>query len=175
MYPLILPVKHISLKHLGYPKYRIDVTGQVWWFHKGLNIWKTLSPGITKKKNYRRINLRDSSGAITSIFIHCLMLEAFVGPRPEGMECCHWDGNGGNNNLDNIRWDTPKNNSKDAIRLGRNHPGEKCGSSKLTDKIILRIRRLKNRGWTNRKLADKFNVSSTVIFNVYHRNTWKHV
>lgn len=53
-----------------------------------------------------------------SIHIANLVLEAFVGPCPEGMECCHWDDNQSNNRLDNLRWDTHANNVRDGYRNG---------------------------------------------------------
>jgi len=52
--------------------------------------------------------------------VHRLVLEAFVGPCPEGMEGCHNDGNPRNNRLDNLRWDTPLANNLDVIRHGNN-------------------------------------------------------
>ena len=54
--------------------------------------------------------------------VHVLVLEAFVGPRPPGMHCCHWDGDPQNNHVANLRWDTPAANSQDTLRHGR-HPG----------------------------------------------------
>lgn len=51
--------------------------------------------------------------------VHRLVLEAFVGACPEGMECCHNDGDHTNNNLDNLRWDTHSNNVYDIVRHGR--------------------------------------------------------
>lgn len=50
---------------------------------------------------------------------HRLVLEAFVGPRPEGLEGCHNDGDPQNNHLSNLRWDTPSSNRTDAVRHGR--------------------------------------------------------
>lgn len=47
-----------------------------------------------------------------------LVLEAFVGPRPEGTNCCHWDGNPKNNCVSNLRWDTQSANLLDAVRHG---------------------------------------------------------
>lgn len=49
-----------------------------------------------------------------------LVLEAFVGPRPEGMQACHWDDNPHNNKLENLRWGTPSENWMDMVRNG-NH------------------------------------------------------
>jgi hypothetical protein len=54
-----------------------------------------------------------------SVSVHPLVLEAFVGPRPPGMECCHADGDKTNNALSNLRWDTKRANELDAIRAGR--------------------------------------------------------
>ena len=51
-------------------------------------------------------------------FVHSLVLEAFVGPCPVGLEGCHNDGNPANNTLENLRWDTPSNNQLDRITHG---------------------------------------------------------
>lgn len=50
--------------------------------------------------------------------LHRLVLEAFVRPCPEGMEGCHWNGNGHDNRLENLRWDTKKANAEDDRRNG---------------------------------------------------------
>ena len=55
---------------------------------------------------------------VTTRTVHRLVLEAFVGPRPEGMEACHWDGNPRNNRRDNLRWGTRSSNRQDAVRHG---------------------------------------------------------
>ncbi len=56
--------------------------------------------------------------------VHKLVLTAFVGPCPDGMECCHWDDDYTNNHLSNLRWDTSTSNKHDMVRNGR-HPGPK--------------------------------------------------
>ena len=48
--------------------------------------------------------------------VHRLVLEAFVGPCPPGMVCCHWDDVPTNNRLSNLRWDTQSENEKDKAR-----------------------------------------------------------
>lgn len=55
--------------------------------------------------------------------VHSLVLEAFVGPRPEGMWGCHTDDDPANNHLANLRWDWPKANSDD---MKRNNGGHYC-------------------------------------------------
>lgn len=52
--------------------------------------------------------------------VHALVLEAFIGPRPSGMVCCHNDGDPLNNSVDNLRWDTQASNILDIVKHG-NH------------------------------------------------------
>lgn len=57
--------------------------------------------------------------------IHLLVLEAFVGSRPPGMEGCHWDDDNSNNRLSNLRWDTRSSNEYDKVRNGGDHNARK--------------------------------------------------
>lgn len=52
--------------------------------------------------------------------IYRLVIEAFRGPRPDGMEACHSDGDCTNDRLSNLRWDTVSENRRDTVRHG-NH------------------------------------------------------
>lgn len=56
----------------------------------------------------------------TSRRVHLLVLEAFVGPCPPGLEGCHTNGDGLDNKLTNLRWDTHAANMQDRLRHGRN-------------------------------------------------------
>ena len=53
--------------------------------------------------------------------VHTLVLEAFVGLRPDGFQACHNDGNPANNHVSNLRWDTRAENTRDMVRHGT-HP-----------------------------------------------------
>lgn len=50
--------------------------------------------------------------------VHRLVLAAFIGPCPDGMEACHSDGDPTNNVVQNLRWDTRSANMRDKIRHG---------------------------------------------------------
>lgn len=65
---------------------------------------------------YRRVGLAQRTSQV-----HALVLLAFVGPRPDGLQACHNDGDPGNNRVDNLRWDTPSSNIQDLIRHGRHN------------------------------------------------------
>ena len=58
-------------------------------------------------------------------YVHRLVLEAFVGPCPEGMVGCHLDDVKEHNMLENLRWDTPSSNRFDAVRNGKDSNANK--------------------------------------------------
>lgn len=53
--------------------------------------------------------------------VYRLVLRAFVGACPPGMECCHNNDNVYNNVLGNLRYDTKSANMYDKVRNGRHH------------------------------------------------------
>ncbi|RUU22663.1 HNH endonuclease [Mesorhizobium sp. M7A.F.Ca.AU.002.06.1.1] len=111
-------------------------------------------------------------------YVHLLVLEAFVGPRPDGLEGCHNDGNPDNNRLDNLRWDTPESNQADRIAHGTDIRGIKNGQSKLTEEDISAIRREyvpRVKGSDCRALASKYGVSHSLIAGIVRNKTWRHV
>ncbi len=79
---------------------------------------RLLKPGLSNSGYlYYRLNV---GGAAKSRFAHSLVLLAFVGPCPEGMECCHNNGDELDNRLDNLRWGTHSENVLDTVRHGTN-------------------------------------------------------
>lgn len=67
---------------------------------------------------YLRVTLaRD--GRRYSVNVHRLVLEAFRGPAPTGMETLHGNGDGTDNRLGNLRWGTGVENQEDRRRHGR--------------------------------------------------------
>jgi hypothetical protein len=111
--------------------YRVSVLGRIksvdhmighW--RGGLRTWpgRILKP-FPHKRGSLFIDLC-KKGAVNRFFVHHLVLLAFVGPRPSGMECCHGDGNNGNNKLSNLRWDTHASNEADKLKHGTDNRAE---------------------------------------------------
>ena len=102
---------------------------------------------------------------------HRLVLEAFVGKCPQGMEGCHNDGNPFNNHLSNLRWDTPKNNHADKIRHGTTNRGERCGTAKLT---LEQVRAIREDTRLQRIIAKEYNIAESMISRIKNRVRWQH-
>jgi hypothetical protein len=104
--------------------------------------------------------------------VHHLVAEAFIGPRPPGHDCCHNDGNGSNNALINLRWDTRAGNLADRVEHGTDQRGERHPSAKLTESQVLAIRadpRLQ------REIAADYGVVRSVIAMIKNRHRWTHI
>lgn len=77
-----------------------------------------LSPS-TSPTGYKRVNLY-GGGKQTTRGVHQLVMMAFVGSPPKGMEVCHNDGDKSNNRLENLRYDSKRANQLDRIAHGNN-------------------------------------------------------
>lgn len=64
--------------------------------------------------SYPRVSLKKN----TKQYVHILMLESFVGPRPPGKWGLHDDDISDHNHLPNLYWGTPSQNAYDAVRHG---------------------------------------------------------
>ena len=107
--------------------------------------------------------------------VHRLVLETFVGKPPEGMECCHNDGDPANNRLENLRWDTSRANGADMIKHGNSCRGDKHYRAKLTESKVKEIKRslerFSGRGACT-ELAGRFGVAQETISNIKTGRNW---
>lgn len=169
-------VQYKDLEPLGFPKYRVGDDGSLWSNHSGE--WKELKQRhyIAKRnsKPYCTIILTDAEGKKCCRMVHHLVLEAFVGPCPPGMECCHENDIGTDNRLTNLRWDTHKSNIDDAKRNNKIVKGESHPNSRLSEEDVKKIRLMIDSGrWKISEIADIFLVSTMTIKHIANNKNWK--
>lgn len=70
---------------------------------------------------YRRLQLSDGVKRRHTYFVHQLVMLAFVGPCPDGLETRHLEGDPTDNRLSGLRYGTRSENSMDRIAHGT-HP-----------------------------------------------------
>lgn len=100
------------------------------------------------------------------------------GKISEGMYICHKCDNPKCVNPDHLYQGTPKDNNSDCIKRNRanREKGEERYCAKLTEENVnsIRLEYVKKYGEITR-LARKYGVSCTAIYNVVHHVRWKHV
>lgn len=139
--------------------------------------WKEpriLKPNVTKR-GYHHYGLSNPSGKLTTFKVHQLVLLAFVGPRPEGMEVCHGPNGKADNSLANLSYGTREQNAQDRHRDGATPKGEKNASAKLTEYDVVKIRARRESGCTQASLALEYGVSHQLISQICLRQIWTHV
>jgi len=128
------------------------------------------SPG---KRGYMTVNLRKDNKK-KLVYVHSLVLEAFVGPRPIGYQACHFpDPNPSNNNQNNLRWDTPKNNYADRYIHRTDPTGSRNPKAVLDKEKACQIRCLYKTGkYSQQQLADRYGVHQTTIGGIVLNKRW---
>lgn len=140
---------------------------------------RTMKTHICKclgKPNAVRVTLSSESGKRYSTAVSRLILEAFVGPAPDGTECCHGDGNIENNNLENLRWDTHAENMQDSIRHGTAKPpslGEGHWNAKITLQDARDIKEARRNGIPFKYICNWFDLSLSNVEHIVYGRYWK--
>jgi hypothetical protein len=127
-------------------------------------------------KNVRLYMRKEGKRGFKDSGVHRLVLEAFVGPPPEGMECRHLNGNASDNRLDNLAWGTHQQNMDDREGHCRHQKGSMTERAKLTEADIPYIRSRKSKEWgAMSRVAREFGVDAATIRDIWIGKTWKHV
>ncbi len=167
----------------GFSAYEVSNQGRVRsfcrWMLKDTFKWdvadtpqRILRPKVGKC-GYKEVVLC-KNGRHYHMLIHRLVLLAFVGPCPLGMEACHNDGKRNNNFLENLRWDSRVNNCADTKKHGSlkgiKHPG-----AKLTNNQIRQIRKLAILKYSQAEIGKLFNITSGNVSKIILRQLWTHI
>jgi hypothetical protein len=121
---------------------------------------------------YLRVSLYNVNGKRRDWRIHTLVLLAFVGPSPVGMQGCHNNGNQRDNKLENLRWDTASNNNLDKRKHGTSG-GSRNGRAKLTPWQVEEIRlRYQTESVSYSRLARDYGVDKSTIGRVVCKKSW---
>lgn len=163
----------------GFPGYMVSDTGEIWSSRcqgHALHIskWHKRRFSVKKKTGYLRVLLMPGRA---SKFVHVLVLEAFVGPCPEGMQCRHFpDPDTQNNNLSNLSWASRSQNQADRTTHGTSNHGERNPNVKLTDPLVRQLRKEYSSGqYDVIRLATEYGVNERTVEQIVARKTWKHV
>lgn len=166
----------------GYRRYLIGNDGSVWsCISRGgrarrliTTTWHRMSPDRLHR-GHRRVALVDDDGKTRRFRVSHLVLEAFVGPCPDGCEACHGPAGSSDDSVANLRWDTKAANAADRKRDGTELLGEDHPRSKVTDVVVNLMRELRNDGITLREIADRFGVTIAQVSNIVNFKQWKHI
>lgn len=133
--------------------------------------------GYNIENGYREVCLYDAKHKRKVRLIHHVVAEAFLGPRPDGKEINHKDGNKRNNRVSNLEYVTPSENIRHALRTGLMTPvrGTAVGSSRLSNRQVRRIRERYANGASMADIARRMKLGLTTVSDIVSRRTWTHI
>lgn len=152
--------------------YEISNLGNIKSLHKKSKN-KILKPSIRKTNGYCEVCLWNKEKQ-NVLKVHRLVLESFLGINLDKPHVNHINGIKTDNRLENLEWCTPKENAIHSFKNGLNRgiKGEENSNSKLKLKDVYFIRENKNK-YTKKYLAEKFGVTTTLIYLVINKKCWK--
>lgn len=127
---------------------------------------KILKPRASKE-GYHGYGLWRADGRQVNLDAHQLVMLAFVGPRPEGMEVRHLNGNASDNRRINLAYGTPSENTYDRVTHGTHSQARKteCPNRHAYDstntqrtggrRVCRTCKNARNRAYMARKRAEK--------------------
>ena len=159
--------------------YLVSDQGRVW---SARGTGRLLKPARRGSPGYPKLGviLCDGPSVRWQVFVHQLVMLAFVGPYPEGQEIRHGRGGPLDNRLVNLCYGTHAENGRDMIEHGHANGCGKLGSkhpkAKLTEDLVRQIRvEYAAGGVTEQVLADRHGVNVSTLHRLLARQTWQHV
>lgn len=135
---------------------------------------RRLKPDI-RKSGYQLVVLRRDKKSHGRL-VHRLVLEAFSGPCPEGMEACHGEEGLSSNHIENLRWDTHQSNMDEMVRSGHQARGERHHLRRLTEAQVVQLRRDYQKDRPSfASLARRYGVTAHTVRSAIMRKTWGHL
>ena len=123
-------------------------------------------------RGYQTVSLPDATGRYVTKTVHSLVLAAFVGPRPDGLEIAHLNGDPSDNRLANLKYVTHQENESHKLAHGTRATGEDVNGARLLGWQVAEIRYLATQGVTQAKIAALFDLHSSHVSNIITGRIW---
>ena len=123
----------------------------------------------TDKDGYLTVNVCGPTFKKKTMKVHCLVLRAFVGLPPEGLQSLHANGVPNDCRLENLSYGTGVGNWQDRRRHGRGTSGENNPNAKLTNQQVLELCKLDNK-LSYRQRGQQFGISGEHASRLIKRN-----
>ena len=125
-------------------------------------------------RGYLRLNMGNGDGTRKSCPCHKLVAEAFICPRPNGLQVNHIDGDKENNMVDNLEYVTPSENVVHSYRIGlASNKGERHPRSTITDNCARKIIEMVDSGdYTAKEIASLNETTLSVVSHIKYGQSW---
>jgi hypothetical protein len=170
-------MKEIWKKIKKYPNYMVSNYGRIKreppYF---ISLSGLIKPQLTNNGRFRVPLCKNNK--FKKFLVSRLVAQAFLPNLQNLPEVNHIDGNPKNNKVSNLEWCTRSYNMLHAFKIGLHSmpKGEKCAWSKLTNKSVLKIRKIYSQGNISmKKLGTMFGITNETVHGIIHKKYWSHI
>lgn len=136
--------------------------------------WRVMKPFMTED-GYAKVHLSNNCRKLKT-GVHRLVLICHGPPCPgPSAHAMHGNGNKLDNRIENLSWGFAKENNADRDRHGRTARGSRCGSSRLTEAVVVDVWKMRHSGMRTSDIARRTGVDPTTIRSVLNGKSWTHV
>lgn len=127
----------------------------------------------SKRSVYLAVCLSKGDGTFKTMSVHTLVLEAFEGPCPPGMQGRHRDDRDTRNNaIENLCWGTALENRHDQYTHGTSIQGERVGTASITNE---RAQKILDATGSIKSIAAEHGAGYHTVWKIKRRVSWKHL
>jgi hypothetical protein len=107
------------------------------------------------------------NGKNRTTYIHAVVAEAFLGPRPSGHEINHIDGDKTHNDRSNLEYVSHAANMAHAARIGLMVAGERHPACRISNVMMMEIRAARRAGEKGVIVAKRYGVSQAMVSQIF--------
>ena len=126
-------------------------------------------PSVTPKGYGLIVTWNPAKKKYVGTYVHLMVLSAFVGPRPVGMQGSHLNGDNGDNRLANLAYETPTANHARKRAHGTDFSGARNPMAKLLPSDVAAIRLSAE---SNSALGARYGVAQSTIGRIRRNEAW---
>jgi len=151
-------------------KYKVSNFGILKSFHIRANGF--ILKGNIDRCGYVRVVLSPKKNRV---FLHAMVAECFLGPKPYGEQVNHLDGDKKNNNVNNLEYVTQSENVTHAYKNGLMKAGEGHYQSIFSNDIARKIRKLSFEGMKTYEIAKSLGANYHTVWGIVKGRTYANV
>lgn len=136
------------------------------------------TPSQSKDKDgYDRVSVHTDHGTLTRRVYRLELLTFDYNPDHQNLQVNHSDGNCNNNDLNNLEWTTPKENTDHAMLFGLHKmEGESNPNNKLSESQVKEIcEYIQSGNYFDTEISKMFGVSNTTISDIRKGKIWNKI
>lgn len=157
------------------PGYEVRRDGTVWSLRNWRGMGYRMVSTVDGAGGYPKVRLSLPDGRRINRYVHRLVAQAFLGPRPAGAQIRHLNGDRSDARASNLAWGSALENAADRDRHGTTARGSRNSQARLSEAQVRAIRERAMAGELHYAIAASVGCHKSTISRIVRGDRWAHV